>query len=210
MENDAPRWEIDGDWFRQKLAEVKKSQNALGRHLGLHSAAMTLMFKGRRQMKLEEAEKIARFINASTDEVLSHAGVKLGGDIGDIPLQTLIEEDGRLVPAPAPMAIPTETMNRLKANIPLDRRGNFEVAQVRAKKGGLWPLDDNLVLYETPTTMAPGPASVLSVSKLRDGATVIGKVMDWRKTGEAKIITPDGKEKDANIVASSPVLLIVP
>lgn len=205
-----PRHEVDKDWFTGKLQAVGKSQAALARHLGLQPSGLSLRLDGRRRFKLEEAEAIARFLGTSTEEVLQHAGVKLTADQSiDLELRRVIDGSGRVTQA-EPMVISTETMNMLKANIPMDRRGDYELAIVQDKQGALWQLDDNVVLFETPTRLNPGPASVLSVSRLRDGLTVLGKVTEWSKTGAAKIRLPDGTEREVELAASSPVKLIVP
>lgn len=203
--------EFDRKWFVDRLAAAGQSQAALARHLGLPPPSVTRMLDGQRKLKLAEAETVARFLNVSTEEVLTHAGVKLSAEAGaDLSLRSIIDGTGTVKPSAGPLAVSVETMNLLKANIPFDRRSDYEVAQVRAAKGEMSLLDDNLVLYETPVTMNPGPASVLSVSKLRDGSVLLGKVEGWRKTGEARIRTPDGQTRQVEMVASSPVKLIVP
>lgn len=203
--------EFDRAWFKSKLDAAGRSQADLARHLGLPPPSITRLFDGKRKLKLEEAETVARFLNVATEEVLAHAGVKLSAEANmDLSLRSIIDGSGAVKPAAAPLAVSVETMNLLKANIPFDRRNAYEVAQVRAAKGEMSLLDDNLVLYETPVTMNPGPASVLSVSKLRDGSILLGKVTEWRKTGEAKIKTPDGQTRQVEMAASSPVKLIVP
>lgn len=207
--DDDSRPSFNRAWFEARLKSVKKSQAALARHLGLPAATITKMFNGDRKLKIEEAEPMARFLMATPEDVLSNAGVNFGGT-AKLDLQSIVTDKGLIVPAPEPMAVSAETMRLLRSNVPVDQTGNYEVTQVRAGKGGLSLLDDNLLLYETPTRLAPGPASVLSVSRLRDGTTVLGKVSSWRKTGEAVIQTPDGTEKKVELAASSPVLLIVP
>lgn len=207
---DAPRYQVDRDWFTQRLQAAGKSQAALARHLGLQPSNLSLRLAGQRRFKLEEAEAIARFLGTSTEEVLQHTGVKLTADQSiDLELRRVIDGSGRVTQA-EPMVISTETMNMLKANIPMDRRGDYQVAIVQDKQGALWQLDDNVVLFEAPTRLNPGPASVLSVSRLRDGMTVLGKVTEWSKTGTAVIKMPDGTERQVELAASSPVKLIVP
>lgn len=202
--------EIDGEWFRKKLEAKRKSQAALARHLEVPPSTVTKMLNGSRKVKLDEADQIARFLSVSTEDVLSHLGVEFGGDTKKLSISSVIDGAGVVRPSPAPLEVSTETMDMLKANIPRDRRDNFQVAQIRATKGSLGLLDDTLLLFEEPQKMTPGRASVLSVSKLRDGTMVLGKVKEWRTTGEATIETMNGEKSNVNIAASTPVLLIVP
>lgn len=198
---------IDKKWFTDQLAKAGKSQNGLARHLGLQGSAMVRLFAGTRRMQLEEAEKIARFLNVATDEVLTHAGITLTPQMRDLELRNVIDAEGAFKPSPEPMVISGEIMDRLKANIPLDRRDRYQVALVRSPKGSLWTLHENLVLFEELTRINPAPRSTFSISLLRNGETVLAKVEDVSKTGEATIRMPNGDARKVEIVASSPVLL---
>lgn len=205
------KWDVDKDWFVRQFQRTKKSQNALARHLDLPSSAMVRLFSGTRQMKMDEVEKIARFLNVSVDDVLIHAGINLGSKaMSDISLQNVINDDGSVRASPQPLFIDSATMDRLKANIPMDRRENYQVAMVRSPKGALWQLHGNLVLFEDLDGLRPAPKSVFSISRLRDGMTVMAMVENWEKTGEATIRLPSGETKKVLLTASSPVLLMVP
>lgn len=201
---------FDGDWFRKQLDAKGLSQAALARHLGLQPSAIVKLFNGMRRLKIDEAEKIGRFLGFPAEEVLRHAGVALTGNLKiDLSLDLIIDDAGNVKAAPA-LTIAGDTMARLKSNIPVQSEARYQVAQVRSPKGNLWQLDDNLVLFEEPTRLAPGPAGTMSIAKLRDGSMVMGKVIDWRKTGEATMKLVSGDSKKVEIAAATPVLLIVP
>lgn len=66
---------IDTQWFIDRLAQRKLSQRGLGKLMGIDSAAVSLMLRGKRRMTLEEAAQIAVLLASSTQEVLEAAGV---------------------------------------------------------------------------------------------------------------------------------------
>lgn len=53
---------MDTKWFRDRLADKGLSQRGLARHMGLDSAAISLMLRGRRAMKITEAAEIASLL----------------------------------------------------------------------------------------------------------------------------------------------------
>lgn len=65
---------INTDWFRDKLAEKQLSQRGLAKLMGLDSAAVSLMLRGKRQMRISEAAMIANFLGVSPEEVIAHVG----------------------------------------------------------------------------------------------------------------------------------------
>ena len=53
---------MDTKWFRDRLADRGLSQRALARQMALDAAAVSLMLRGKREMKLTEAAEIARLL----------------------------------------------------------------------------------------------------------------------------------------------------
>ncbi|CAB4121878.1 HTH_XRE domain containing protein [uncultured Caudovirales phage] len=68
---------VDTKWFRDRLDDRRMSQRGLARQLGLDAAAVSLMFRGKREMKIAEAAAIARLLGVPADEVMEHAGVRI-------------------------------------------------------------------------------------------------------------------------------------
>ena len=68
---------IDTQWFTDRLQQRKLSQRGLAKLMGIDSAAVSLMFRGKRRMSLEEAAQIAVLLQSSTQEVLAAAGVPI-------------------------------------------------------------------------------------------------------------------------------------
>lgn len=65
---------IDTQWFTDRLAERRMSQRGLAKLMGIDNSAVSLMFRGKRKMTLEEAAQIAVLLQSSTEEVLRAAG----------------------------------------------------------------------------------------------------------------------------------------
>lgn len=67
---------IDTQWFRGVLADRQISQRQLAFKMEMDPASMSLMFRGKRRMKFEDAEKLSKFLRVRVDEILYHAGVR--------------------------------------------------------------------------------------------------------------------------------------
>lgn len=66
---------IDTQWFTDRLAERRLSQRQLAKLMGIDSSAVSLMFRGKRKMTLDEAAQVAVLLQSSTQQVLEAAGV---------------------------------------------------------------------------------------------------------------------------------------
>lgn len=67
----------DAGWFRECLQKSGKTQADLTRHLKADKATVSNFFKGTRRLKLEEIEPVARFLEVSIIDVLTHLGIEL-------------------------------------------------------------------------------------------------------------------------------------
>ena len=77
---------MDTNWFRDRLADRGLSQRALARHMGLDAAAVSLMLRGRRVMKLTEAAEIARLQARSSHHPQGDSGHHSAHQGQDYPL----------------------------------------------------------------------------------------------------------------------------
>jgi phage repressor protein C with HTH and peptisase S24 domain len=67
---------MDTNWFRDAIGRAGSSQADLARHLELPPSAVSRLVSGARQMKVQEAVKIAGFLDVSEKELLRHAGAE--------------------------------------------------------------------------------------------------------------------------------------
>lgn len=66
---------VDDRWFKNLIADRKMSQRQLARAVGSDPSSLTLLLQGKRRMTVEKAAAIARELNVTIEDVLSHAGV---------------------------------------------------------------------------------------------------------------------------------------
>lgn len=93
---------MDTIWFQEAVRRTGGTQADLARDLRLAPSAVSRMIKGERQMKVQEAVKIARFLNVPEEEVLRRAG----SDTASRPGPTTPARRGRPPRSPVPAAAP--------------------------------------------------------------------------------------------------------
>ena len=79
----------DGEWFRAKLHDIRKTQADLTRFVGLDAATIVRVFKDERKVKIDELKLFSQFFQCTTLELLSHLGV----DFVEGKKSTLSEND---------------------------------------------------------------------------------------------------------------------
>lgn len=67
---------IDTTWFVNRLSERELSQRALAKLMGLDPAAVSLMFRGKRKMSMEEAAQLAALFDVTPTEMFERAGIQ--------------------------------------------------------------------------------------------------------------------------------------
>ena len=67
----------DRVYIVDRLAELGKTQTALGKELKIDLAQVTRLLDGSRRVRLDEVETIARFLDISTIEMLRRLGLNL-------------------------------------------------------------------------------------------------------------------------------------
>lgn len=179
------------------------SQRALARAMKIDQAAVSLMFRGRREMRIAEAIEIARLIGRTPDEVMEAAGVDLqnrgrltqicGYVDGTGEVHTIDLRDRRNIPRPA-------------GDLPPDAHG------IECRVAGT-DLDymDGWMLYVDSDVKAGVPASAvgrLSVCRLPSGIMYLAKPTRGYIRDRWHINGPAAHAQDVEIVWANPVLLI--
>lgn len=85
---------IDTDWFTDRLAQRRLSQRQLAKLMGIDSAAVSLMLRGKRKMTLDEAAQIAVLLQSTTTDVLEAAGVQVTGSDRRVKVIGFMHGDG--------------------------------------------------------------------------------------------------------------------
>lgn len=204
--------QIDKDWFIGKLEENRKSLRGLARHLNLDPSAVSRMLSGQRRMRMDEANAIATFLAAPVSEVLRHAGVSidLDGQPTRVLLAATINEAGIVERLKEPRPLPQSVINRAQAAITVHGNGKIIAAQIRALSGPLAYLDDAVVLFKHTDSVDAGAIGSLSVCRNHAGDQILAKIERARITGEARVLTTDGKVREFDLHTATPVLAIIP
>jgi len=207
---EANRQVIDKQWFFDQLEGQRKSVRALARHLEVDPSAVSRMFSGQRRMKMEEANAIARFLNAPVSEVLAHAGITMEPVVSSrVVLAATINGKGEVHRLQDAKPLPQQVIDRAHAAIGM---GNNRViaAQVRADGGALAMWDDAVILFNATDIVEPSAIGVISICRLREGTQIMAKIERARKTGEALVRGPDNSTKEVQLDTATPVLAIIP
>jgi transcriptional regulator with XRE-family HTH domain len=204
--------EIDGNWFHNQLDDRGQSLRALARHLGKDASAVSRTFSGKRKMTMEEAAEIASFLGVSVTEVMHHAGITREGEgLGPkILLSAVIGEDGEVRSLPEPQPLPQAVLDKAQLSIGAGRNRRIIAAQVRASTGALSIWDDAVLLFAPTDGIEPGAIGALSICCLSGGKQILAKLDRARKTGEARVVSPDGGIGEAVLTTATPVLVMIP
>ncbi len=187
---------IDTQWFRDRLTARKLSQRGLARAMGVDPSAISLMFRGKRRMTVEEAGQVAVLLQSTTDEVLTAAGVIIqGGDriklVGYVHAggKVTLEAEGLHDTVEAPPGLPVDAI------------------AIQARHGGQ---EDGWIYYVSETHAAPAQAlGQLAVCAVRDNGLLLAYVRRGYRAG-AFNLQPTSAPEQQNVALAwaSPVLWI--
>lgn len=194
---------VNTEWFRQRLAERKMSQRGLARALELDPAAVSLMLRGKREMKMDEAAAIADILGASAGEVMIHTGISPGRTTVVrvnqwMDSNALVHADnaGTLVPHPG-------------GDIP----ATANACICRTAGTDLEHMDGWVMFCGSNTPPAGVTADVvgrLAFVKIRHSGTYIAKIARGTKRGYWTLHTPRGPMHDIDVEFAQPVLMVAP
>lgn len=203
---------VDKQWFFDKLEERKQSVRGLARHLEIDASAVSRMLSGTRKMQMEEAQSIARFLNAPISEVMRHAGV--AKDLDGLPTRILlastINEKGEVHRLKDPKPLPQSIIERAQAAISGKGNGKVIAAQIRASKGPLAMWDDAVVLFDPTDRVNSDAIGSLAICRKMDGNQVLVRVERARKTGEATVRSANDVTLDVTLDTAAPVIAVIP
>ena len=128
-------------WFKDKLAERKLSQRGLAKLLGVDAAAVSLMLRGLREMKIDEAKQIAVILGVSVEEVLAHVSMPITPKAQPVPIIGYINGNSRVEWGENLGSVPRPT-----GTLPL----NVAAIQIRASSGDLAFMDRWLLFVPYP------------------------------------------------------------
>lgn len=193
---------IETQWFRGKLAEKQISQRGLARYLGLDSAAVSLMLRGMREMKITEAAMIANLLGVSTEEVVTHAGAIVTR--GPKPVPIIGTADGH---AQVFWVDDIGTVPRPTGDLPL----NLAAIQCRTSSTNLDYMDRWILFIPTPADngeVRPECIDRLSVVRPRGGESCVAQVRRGYAPGKWNLNGPGMHLSEIDLDYAAPILLI--
>lgn len=193
---------MDTKWFRDRLADRQMSQRGLARALGLDAAAVSLMLRGKREMRLNEAAEIARLLGVPADDVLQAAGVRLSSAGQSVPVVGFVDGAG-------------EAHWQADGSVP-HPGGQLPAAvhAVQCKTAGT-PLDhmDGWLMFGASAAPAGVPSDAvgrLSFCRLRNGVILLATPRRARTRGRWDLSGPASDARGVDLEWASPVLMIQP
>ena len=202
---------VNKDWFVDRLRSEKKSLRGLSRHLEIDASAVSRMFSGKRDFRMDEIEDIARFLNAPVAEILRHAGLAI--DETNVKtgfvLSATINKEGKVERLKAASPLPESISAKIQAVL-IGITGPVVAAQVRAPGGAMGLLDDVIVLFQPTDQVEADAIGNLSIARLMDGNQYICRIQSARKTGEATLRIANGQLEDVKLATAAAILAIIP
>lgn len=191
---------INTAWFRDRIADRQMSQRALARAMGMDAAAISLMLRGKREMKLTEAAEIARLIGVPVSDVLQNAGVRTFSS--SIQIIGWVDGHGE---GHCMLHDPLGTVPHPGAELP----GNLNAVQCRTAGTELDHMDGWLLFIpDAHRGVSPEAIGRLSFCKIKDGVTYLAKPTKSYTRGRWDLTGPATKANGVQIEYAIPVLLI--
>jgi transcriptional regulator with XRE-family HTH domain len=157
---------VNTRWFKDRLADRKLSMRKVAKQLDLEPSAVSLMLRGLRKIKIEEAAALAPMLGVPLNEVLMQCGFDLSHAVeGEhVPVVGWADPDWRV-------HMGESTGPKLVVAPP-----NKGTVALRDQSGGFW---DGWLMYYKPTEhIRPKAIGRLSVVELLDTGE---KLIRWLK-----------------------------
>lgn len=194
---------IDTQWFQERLADQRLTQRSAAKHMNMDPASLSLLFSGKRRLRVDQAADLAELLKVPLNEVIRRAGVELtGSKRGILNVIGFIDGKGAVtVREDAPgMAF------RFDIEVPATAKGfQFRTAQSEAD---VW--DGFIVAVDAPTVAAAAIGNT-GVIKTRDHGSLFGKARRGYATDEYTIIGLNGDVMhDVRIESFMPLIAMRP
>jgi hypothetical protein len=188
-------------FFKTRLRDRQITQRKLASHLGLDPAAVTLLLRGERRMRPEEAQTIADLLKLPITEVLREAGMQIREGVQKVPVQGSVDSHGRVTLMP----VGTHEMTTAPEDVPRDGYA----FQMRA----FGDVQDGWVIFVSDATAsAEQHLDRLCAVSVADGRAVVAFVKRGYRQGLYNLALWPSREPmhDVAIASVSPVLWLRP
>lgn len=195
------RRKMNTAFFRNRLRDRQITQRKLATALGLDPAAVTLMLKGQRRIRSEEAQKIADLLGLPITEVLREAGIPIRDGVSTLPIQGSVDANGRITLMPAG----THEMTTAPEDVPRDGYA----LQMRAFSDA----HDGWLLFAADASSSPElHLDRLCAVSVSDGRALVAFVRRGYRQGLYNLMLWPSREplNDVAIQSVSPLLWLRP
>ncbi len=178
------------------------SQRGLARHLGLDAAAVSLMFRGKREMKLTEAAEIARLLGVSAEDVMANAGARIDSSHKTIQITGWVDGSGEVHSSlDAPLGAVPHPGNNLPPNL--------NATLCRTAGTPLDHMDGWLLFHEEAREGVPADCiGRLSLCKISGGVVYMAKMNRGFQRGQWNLIGPAASANSVSVDWAIPILSI--
>lgn len=194
---------INTRWFQDTLADRQMSQRGLARAMGLDSGAISLMFRGKRAMRLTEAASIAALLGVPAEDVIANAGVRISSEGKAVAITGYVDGTGEVHNrAPEPLG----TVDHPGGSLPL------AVSAVQCRTAGT-ELDhmDGWLLFSPEAKRGVSAEAIdrLSLCQITNGVLYLAKPTRSYTRGRWDLFGPSMTAKDIELEYATPVLQII-
>jgi transcriptional regulator with XRE-family HTH domain len=195
---------FDRAWFQNRLKAVEVSQRQLAKHLGIDPASVTQTFKGERELKIEEAKKIAEVLKVGMNEVLRRAGIDVKDDIHMTPVVGYMDGRGEVT------FVAHGSEDRVVG--PADLPADAIAIQARTAMSKMASLDRWILFLSMAKEQPDALAGRLCLAGCRDGSMIVAHIQRGYKSGLFNLHIGVGTEMRENVdlLWASPVLWLKP
>lgn len=168
---------INTDWFKGLMADRRISQRELAKRLGVDHSALSLAFRGKRQMKMSEAADLARLLGVPVSEVMENAGIQ--AESKTVPFRGWIDSHNEFHSEDSETRIPSPTV------MPV---GSFAI-QYRTSGTPMEHLDGWMMFVRAPREGVPPECfNKLCLVRLSEGVQMTGVVKRGYQKGRYNLV----------------------
>lgn len=195
------RAKINKPFFQGAIAEKGTTQRRLAMDMGLDPSALSLVFSGRRQMKLLEAASISRLLGIPLSEVLCNAGID-PPKANAVPLRGFVDNHGEVHMLDKPEGI---------VDCPVEMPEGALAIQCRTAMSGLEFMDGWLLFLPPPASngsaVAPDAVGRLCIVKKESGLTLLGYLKRGYQAGKFNVHVGDAVASNVKVEWAVPIKL---
>ena len=189
---------MNTEWFLQKLAERRLSQRGLAKLMSLDPSAVSLMFRGKRKMTIQEAAQMAVLLDVPPTDVLTNAGVQLPPPAKMVPMIGYVVENDQV-------ALLGEANHEL-----IEGPGELQASSVCVRcQYGSNDLMDGWILFANNMSGSPELAiDTLAICAIKGNGMKVARIKRGYRRGHYNLLTNSSTMQNVELAWASPIVWI--